>query len=103
MHEAGREGFTVKPTNKYLDECLDIIQLRNAKAVMTPLMELRSTNLHDETTVCLQAQHTALRANVGKLQYTTGVRQDLMFVTKCLSYKPGSLALAGLTRAEKKG
>ena len=101
VHEAGRKGFTVKPTNKYLDECLDIVQLRNAKAVMTPLTELRSTNLHDETTVCYQAQHTVFRAIVGKLQYITGVRQDLMFATKCLSYKQGSLTLADLTRAKK--
>ena len=34
MHEAGRRGFTVKPTDKYLEECLDIVQLQNAKAVM---------------------------------------------------------------------
>ena len=53
VHEAGCRGFTVKPTDKYLDECLDILQLRNAKAVM-----LKSTNLHDGTTVCGQDQHT---------------------------------------------
>ena len=39
-----------------------------AKAVMTPLTEMQSTNLHDETTVCDQAQHTLFRAVVGKLQ-----------------------------------
>ena len=55
VHEAGRRGFTVKPTDKYVDECLDIVQLRNAKVVTTPLTELKSTNLHDETTVCDQA------------------------------------------------
>ena len=32
----------MKPTAKYVGECLDIVQLQNAKAVMT--------NLHDETT-----------------------------------------------------
>ena len=51
--------------------------------------------------MCYQAQHTALRAIVGKLQYITGVRPDLMFVTKCLSYKLGSRTLADLTRAKK--
>ena len=101
VHESGRRGFTVKPTNKYLDECLDILQLRNAKTVLTPLTELKSTNLHDETTMCVQAQHTAFRAIVGKLQYITGVRPDLMFATKCLSYKLGSPTLADLTRAKK--
>ena len=101
VYETGRRGFTVKPTNKYLDECLDILQLRNAKTVLTPLTELKSTNLHDETTVCDQAQHTAFRAIVGKLQYITGVRPDLMFATKCLSYKLGSPTLADLTRAKK--
>ena len=68
---------------------------------MTPLTELRSTNLHDETTVCDQAQHTAFRAIVEKLQYMTGVRPDLMFATKCLSHKLGSPTLADLTRAKK--
>ena len=100
-HEAGRRGFTVKPTDKHVDECLVIDQLRNAKAVMTPLTEMKSTNLHDETTVCDQAQHTMFRAVVGKLQYITGVRPDLMFATKCLSYELGSPTLADLTRAKK--
>ena len=38
---------------------------------------------------------------VGKLQYITGVRPDLMFVTKCLSHKLASPTLADLTRAKK--
>ena len=101
VYESGRRGFTVKPTNKYLDECLDILQARNAKTVLTPLTELKSTNLHDETTMCDQAQHTEFRAIVGKLQYMTGVRPVLMFATKCLSYKLGSPTLADLTRAKK--
>ena len=41
------------------------------------------------------------RAVVGKLQYVTGVTPDLMFATKCLSYKLASPALADLTRAKK--
>ena len=36
-----------------------------------------------------------------KLQYVTGVRPDLMFATKCLSYKLASPTLADLTRAKK--
>ena len=36
VHDGKRRGFTVKPTAKYVDECLDIVQLQNAKAVMTP-------------------------------------------------------------------
>ena len=101
VHEAERRGFTVKPTDKYVDECLDIVQFRNAKAVVMDLTELKSTNLHDETTVCDQAQRTLFRAVVGKLLYITGARPDLMFVTKCLSYKLGSPTLADLTRAKK--
>ena len=101
VHEACRRGSTVKPTDKYVGECWDIDQLRNAKAGMTPLTELKSTNLHDETTVCDQAQHTLFRAVVGKLQYITGVRPDRMLVTKYLSYKLGSPTLADLTRAKK--
>ena len=31
-HDGDRRGFTVKPTAKYVDECLDIVQLQNAKA-----------------------------------------------------------------------
>ena len=39
VHDGERRGFTMKPTAKYVDECLDIVQLQNAKAVMTPLTE----------------------------------------------------------------
>ena len=101
MHEVERRGFPVKPTAKYVDECLDTVQLHNAKAVMTPLTEQKSTNLHDETTVCDQVRHTLFRAVVGKLQYMTRVRPGLMFVTKCLSNKLASPTLADLTRAKK--
>ena len=38
---------------------------------------------------------------VRKLQYITRVRPDLMFATKCLSYKLASPTLADLTRAKK--
>ena len=58
----------MKRTAKYVDECLDIVQLQNAKAVMTPLTEQKSVNLHDETTACDQVQHSLFRAGVGKLQ-----------------------------------
>ena len=96
VHDGERRGFTVKPTTKYVDECLDIVQLQKAKAEMTPLTEQKSLNLHDGTTMCDQVQHSLFRAVTGKLQYITGVRPDLMFATKCLSYK-----LADLTRAKK--
>ena len=39
-------------------------------------------------------------SDVNKLQYMTGVRSDLLFVTKCLSYKLASQSLADLTRAK---
>ena len=101
VHGGDRRGFTVKPTDKYVDECLDIVQLQHAKAVMTPLTERKSLNLHCETTACDQVQHSLFRAVVGKLQYFTGVRPVLMFATKCLSYKLASPTLADLTRAKK--
>ena len=101
VHDGERRGFTVKPTAKYYDECLDIVQLQHAKAVMTPLTEPKSLNLHDETTACDQVQHSLFRAVVRKLQYITGVRPDLMFATKCLSYKLASPTLVDLTRAKK--
>ena len=101
VHDGDRRGFTVKPTAKYVDECLDIVQLQHAKAVMTPLTEQKSLNLHDETTACDQVQHSLYRAVVGKLLYITGVRPDLMFATKCLSYKLASPTLADSTRAKK--
>ena len=101
IHDGDRRGFTVNPTAKYVDECLDIVQLQNAKAVMTPLTEQKSLNLHDETTACDQVQHSLFRAVVGKLQYITGVRPELMFATTCLSYKLVSPTLADLTRAKK--
>ena len=74
----------MKPAAKYVDECLDIVQLQHAKAVMTPLTEQKSLTLHDETTACDQVQHSLFRAVVGKLQYIAGVRPDLMFATKML-------------------
>ena len=78
-----------------------LFNYRNAKAVMTPLTEQTTLNLHDETTACDQVQHSLFRAVVGKLQYITGVRPDLMFATNCLSYKLASPTLADLTRAKK--
>ena len=86
---------------KSVDECLDIVQLHHAKAVMTFLTEQKSLNLHDETTACDQVQHSLFRAVVGKMQYITGVRPDLMFATKCLSHKLASPTLTDLTRAKK--
>ena len=44
VHEGERRRFTVKPTAKLMDERLDIVQLLNAKAVMTPLTEQKSLN-----------------------------------------------------------
>ena len=51
--------------------------------------------------MCDQVQHSLFRAVVGKLQYTTGARPDLMFATKCLSYKLASPTFADLTRGKK--
>ena len=58
-------------------------------------------NLHDETTACDQVPQSFFRAVVVKLQYITRVRPDMMFVTKCLSYKLASPTLAYLTRPKK--
>ena len=54
-------------TDKNVDECLDIVQLQYAKAVITPLTEQKSLNLHDEMTACDQVQHSLFRAVFGKL------------------------------------
>ena len=51
--------------------------------------------------MCDQVQHSLFRAVVGKLQYITEVRPDLMFETKCLSHTLASPTLADLTRAKK--
>ena len=51
--------------------------------------------------MCDQVQHSLFRAVVGKLQCITAVRPDLMFATKCLSYKLASPTLADLARAKK--
>ena len=34
VHDGDRRGFTVKPAAKNVDECLDIVQLQNANAVI---------------------------------------------------------------------
>ena len=65
IHESGRSGFAVRPTAKYVDECLDLVQLQNAPPVVTPLTEQKSSNLHDETTAPDQVQHALYRAIVG--------------------------------------
>ena len=49
----------------------------------------------------MMRRQRVIRAVVGKSQHITGVRQDLMFATKCLSYKVASPTLADLTRAKK--
>ena len=49
VHDGDHSGVTLIPTAKYVDECLDIIQLQHAKAVMTPLTEKKSVNLHETT------------------------------------------------------
>ena len=50
-HDGERRGFTVKPTAKYVDECLDTVHLQNAKAVMTPFTEQESLDANDDMTV----------------------------------------------------
>ena len=57
VHNVDRRGFTVKPTAKYVDECLEIEQQE-------------SLDLRDETAVCDQVQHSELLLE--KLQYITG-------------------------------
>ena len=101
VHDGDRKGFTVKPTAKNVDECLDFVQLHHVEAVMTPLTEQKCLNLHDETTACDQIQYSLFRAVVEELQYITGVRPDVMFATKYLSYKLAAPTLADLTRAKK--
>ena len=101
IQESERRGFTVKPTTKYVDEsCLELVQFQNAKLFVAPLTEQKSANLHDAA--CDQVQHALFRPVVGKLEYNTGVRPDLLVVTKCLSYKLASPTLADLTRATNK-
>ena len=90
VHDGYRRGFTVKPDAKYVDECLDIVQLQYAKAAMTPLTEQKSLNLHDETTACDQVQHSLFRAVVGKLQYITGetrfdFRDKMLLIQTCVT------------------
>ena len=77
----------MKSGAKYVDECLDFVQLQNAKPIVTPLTEQKSAILHDETTAGDQVQHALFKAVVGTLQYTIGVRPDLWFVILCLSGK----------------
>ena len=84
-----------------MDERLDHVQLQNAKIVVTPVTEQKSSNLHNETNACDQVQHALFRAVVGKLQNISGVRRDPLFETMCLSYKLAPPTLADLTRAKK--
>ena len=101
VQEPERRGFAVKPIEKYVDGRLELVHVQNAKPVVTPLTEQRTANLHNGTTVCDQAEHALFRAVVGKLQFIVGVRPDILFVTKCLSYKLASPTLAVSTRVKK--
>ena len=64
VHDGDRRGFTVKPTAKFVDDFLDIVQLQNAKSVMTPLTDQKSLILHDEATACDQVQHSFFRVGI---------------------------------------
>ena len=92
VHDGDRRGFTVKPTAKYVDECLDTVQLQNAKAAMTPLTEQKSLNLHDETTVCHQVQQLFFRAVFKKtaVHYWSetrfDVRDKMPVIQICVTY-----------------
>ena len=65
----------MKPVEKYVDECLELVHLQDAKPVVKALTEQKSANVHDETTVCDRVEHALFRAVFGKLQYITGVHQ----------------------------
>ena len=79
--------------------------------VLCPALHLHNVNSAEGNNRCVFAhwgvlhhgviQSSHIRAVVGKLQYITRVRPDLMFATKCLSYKLTSPTLAVLTRAKK--
>ena len=100
VQEPERRGFAVKPTAKYVDECLELVPLQNAEPV-TPLTEKKSANLQDEIPACDQAEHALFRPAVGKLQYIIGlIKLSLPFVTLCLSYKLPSHTLADYTCEE---
>ena len=85
VHDGDHRGFTVKPTAKYVDDVLDVVQLQNAKAVMTPLTEQKSLNLHDDTTACDQVQHTVFRASGWKtaVHYWSETRFDVRDKNAC--------------------
>ena len=99
--EPERKAFAVKRNAKYVDKCLDLVHLQNAKPVVTPLTEHKSANSREETTVCDQAEHALFSAVIDKLQCITGVKSDLLFVTKCLSYELASPTLPVSARAKK--
>ena len=62
-----------------VDECLDLVQLQNAKPVVTPLN--RRVRIYTKKQTRYQVQHALARVVVGKLQYIAGVGRDLLFVT----------------------
>ena len=101
FHDGERRGFTVKPTAKYVDECLDIVHLQNAKAVMTPLTETEELESARSDDSVRSSSTFSVQGCCWKTKYSTGARPDLMFATKCLSHKLASPTLADLTRAKK--
>ena len=74
IQESGRTGFAVRNTAKYVGECLDLVQVQNAKTCCGVIVtEQKSAHLQDETTACDQVQHALFRAIVRILQYISGV------------------------------
>ena len=61
----------------------------------------KTTSVTENENLADQMDEDNFQRTPGKLQYVTGVRPDLLFVTKCLSYKLASPTLADLTRAKK--
>ena len=69
VQESGRRRFTVRPTAKYVDECLALVQLQNGILVVRPLTRSRGVRIYaTKTTARDQVQHALFRAVVGKLQ-----------------------------------
>ena len=87
----GERGFTVKPTTKYVDECLDMVQLQNAKAVMTffnGTEELESARWDDG--VCSNPTFTVqsccwITAVHNRSETGSDVRDKMLVIQTCIT------------------
>jgi hypothetical protein len=93
-----RGGFAIRLPGAFYDALFETAGLTAGKSVSTP-----GTNLPQagEDTPLTPEEHARFRSIVGKLQWASVDRPDLLYSTKQLSHKLASPTLADMVRAKR--